>query len=1245
MEKRKRIAVLMGEADKFSNKNFIEGFLKKAFEFDYDVLVFSAYRMYQETTSREQGDTNIFSLVPYDMFDAVVVFADTIQTPGVLGRIEEELVTYFKGKVLFVDRESERFDTIFMEDYKLAKCIISHLIEEDGCTDIAYLTGKPWVKQSVVRVQAFRDCMAEHGLEVREDRILYGDFWYSSGYSVVEKLLKKPENLPQAIACANDCMAIGAADALTKAGFRIPEDIAIIGYEYTEESATSPSPITSIYVPYYEYGEYACEYIDAALKDKKIDRFDPDAKLFIGRSCGCDTYVEPVQSRLRDKWETERSGSGFYDVSNSMMEDIMSQTKFMDLLNIIYTYTYQIRPFESFNLCLNACWGDTEKLISRENGQSNYTDTMINAIKCGNSDGDDSEIGVDNTFDLQCLLPELYEKRDKPSAFFFTPLFFENSCMGYAVVSYGSAPVAYSSGYRLWICNVMRGLESFRRLEIVNRYRELIRTSMFQDDITGLCNYDGFMNETAELAASGRRLCIVSADIKAISQINKKYGRKEGDRVIARVGKLIKRCKSARYVCRLGNDEYLMASISEDGDVAEKMKQELSAFVDKENNTGKKYTIEICFGEAAGIINDMKDIEHLINESISCKNGNKRSLEPTLDALQFNEEEKKIAEVVKNILDNNLFTYHFQPIIYAGTGEIFSYEALMRSNTSVMVSPLDILKYAEAINRIYDVEKNTFCNVIKLINENSLLFENKKVFINSIPGVKLSDADVDYINQQLKDHNGQIVVELTEQAELNDAELAVLKHKYKELGVEMAVDDYGTGYSNVTNLLRYMPKYVKIDRTLLTEIQNSPQKQHFVSEIIEFAHSNDILALAEGIETSEELQMVIHLGVDLIQGYYVAKPSEEIIQTIAVNVKREINQLYTQEIYNKNNNTYVAGKEFRISLAKLVSDEYECIVVSNEESTYRDLSVVGVPGQRSGIVIRIEDGYHGTITVENVSLAGKRGLPCINLGDNCDVTMVLKGDNYLRTGGIRVPETSRLTLTGDGDIFIDCNYEHYFGIGNDIDKAHGDLSFEQSGAIEIQGNASLGIGIGAGLGGNISFFSGKVILNMTGKDVVCVGSIDGDTNINIGGCDIVIGCSVYNGVGIGSMNGRVKCSTSHIAVNVRVTGTQWLGIGSRTAVGNELNIHNCSVNMSSHTKEICGVGSYSGDAAIDVRFASINLTLIGEKKIVVGDFDRKSILYLVNAEINAETDERRKLISGIKPENLHIEEGGLNFEV
>ena len=144
-------------------------------------------------------------------------------------------------------------------------------------------------------------------------------------------------------------------------------------------------------------------------------------------------------------------------------------------------------------------------------------------------------------------------------------------------------------------------------------------------------------------------------------------------------------------------------------------------------------------------------------------------------------------------------------------------------------------------------------------------------------GCRLSDNDQELIEELLRKLGDKIVVEFTEEAELSDQMLGEIKEKYLGMNVETAIDDYGSGYSNVNNLLRYMPRYVKIDRMLMTNIHEDPQKQHFVKDIIEFAHDNDIVTLAEGVELNKELREVIRLGADICRNIFKRYPGVHVL--------------------------------------------------------------------------------------------------------------------------------------------------------------------------------------------------------------------------------------------------------------------------------------------------------------------------------------------------------------------------------
>ena len=192
------------------------------------------------------------------------------------------------------------------------------------------------------------------------------------------------------------------------------------------------------------------------------------------------------------------------------------------------------------------------------------------------------------------------------------------------------------------------------------------------------------------------------------------------------------------------------------------------------------------------------------------------------------------------------------------------------------------------MNRLYDIEKATFNGVLNYLESHEEEFRGRKVFINSLPAHQLQGDDENSLIERISHFRGKIVVEYTEGSELDDATVVQRNEAFSSLDIELALDDYGSGYSNVNNLIRYMPRYVKIDRMLISDINESSQQRHFVLSIIEYARKNNIQVLAEGVETLDELRTVISLGVDLIQGYYTGRPGKKPLEQIDENVRTQI---------------------------------------------------------------------------------------------------------------------------------------------------------------------------------------------------------------------------------------------------------------------------------------------------------------------------------------------------------------------
>ena len=1237
MAERKKIALLVGQADEYYQSQFIEGFTSKAFERDLDVVVFASYLKYQNSRVREIGETSIFSLVPYEEFDAIAVMADTLQSPGLADSIEEIIHERCTCPVLFVDKESKYFPSIFPNHYEDAKKLVAHLIEDHGYTDIAYLTGKAWHQYSRQRLQGFMDAMSEHGLKVGKDRVFYGDFWYTSGESLGDRLIKKGDKLPQAIACANDCMAIGLATALTDNGLKIPEDIAVIGYDSMEEGRYSPEPITSVKLPAKAMGSHACENLFDMMNGREPAPFKELGEFFCGSSCGCEKHIiNEIDTKYRKVWPTDTSHNSVFSSFNHLDEDLVIQNDFDGLTRTVFSYVFQIRDFEGFSLCLNDKWQEKAKNMAGTIDDARlsvekltetdryFSRKMMHVIACRPENLNCDRVSDDVYFDRDVLIPRLGMDRDKPEAFFFTPLHFEDSIFGYAVLSF-TEPKSYKKSYRFWLHSLMRGLENFRRYDELIRINKKLEASLIRDPLTGIYNYNGFLQQTDNIInmnplKDGEKIGIVAIDIKNLSKINNDDGRLAGDNAIISIGRMLGETFAKGQIFCMGNGEMIAMETLSDPDATQVLEDRIKILNDKIEDYNASLPagsrrVEVYYGTAEGQPRIREDYERLVNVALSRKNGQKLNFQ-RLTADGLNDDQIKEARIVNYILDENRINYHFQPIIDAHTGEIYAYEALMRADTNPYIQPLLVIKYAEIFGRLYEIEFATFSNVIKFVVDHPQAFKpGAKIFINSLPGQHLKKDDMKKIFEMTKAAKEQLVVEFTEQSEIDDGALDSMKEEYKSLGFETAVDDYGTGYSNVSNLLRYMPNYVKIDRALLANIQDSPQKQHFVKDIIEFSHDNNILALAEGIETAEEIATVIRLGIDLIQGYYTARPSELIRKEIDPDIKAEIirhSKSRDDEVMRKE---YVAGREARISLSQLVKEGYNTIRITSGEVTHRDLIISGVPGDEAKIYVEIEDGYKGRIMLENCEFTGKKRAAAIDIGKDCDVTISISGENKLIDGGIRLASTSNLMFEGDGKLLINDTRVEAFGIGNDMDSYHGDIVFDQDGLIDITVNATKSVAIGSGLGGHISIRRGAYKINLMGQQSVGIGSISGDIEPLISNCAMEIKSVALSGIGIGSFLGRCDTMIEHSSVNMDFFGNDVILVGSKRSDKLQISIFSAAFTARARAHDVTVLGSgTAGPTTINIDYLAFKVDLEGKQVGIYRGVDKSVKIRISNSQ-------------------------------
>lgn len=417
--------------------------------------------------------------------------------------------------------------------------------------------------------------------------------------------------------------------------------------------------------------------------------------------------------------------------------------------------------------------------------------------------------------------------------------------------------------------------------------RKRIEHERDYDILTGLYNRQAFNRVCTELFAAPERMgvaALLMMDLDNLKHINDTYGHDWGDQYIRRTGQCLRDNTPAGTVCaRLSGDEFLVLfhgyrsrdEVRAKIDCLTKAMQINVALLP----SGNALHISLS-GGIAWYPDDGQDWETLKKYAdfamYQVKHADKGRVEE-FDIGVYNREAyaERTRREFQQLLSNAQVFYCFQPIFSARSGRVVAYEALMRSDLPTLRSPATIMKLAREQGALYEIERITFTKALETFDSlcrAGSVSGDAMLFVNSIANTCLTQADVDYIDSRWRELRRRMVIEITEEEEI-DYEALERKRNAPGFSGMFALDDYGSGYSNENTLLQLAPRFVKVDITIIRGIDTSPDKQQILRNVVAYAHSRSMKIVAEGVETAAELRTVTELGADLLQGYFLARPA------------------------------------------------------------------------------------------------------------------------------------------------------------------------------------------------------------------------------------------------------------------------------------------------------------------------------------------------------------------------------------
>ena len=412
--------------------------------------------------------------------------------------------------------------------------------------------------------------------------------------------------------------------------------------------------------------------------------------------------------------------------------------------------------------------------------------------------------------------------------------------------------------------------EQTRELQEKN---EELTHRLLNDNLTGLPNRMA-LNNAIENAPSPALMLV---DIDTFRSFNESYGEKVGNEILVAFARLLEHygAEHGLRTFRLGSDVFaLFSPVCESLERCEKIAPELIAYLSHHEIQVPSYEFSLQLNVTLGI---WKGREKLIEKASMALKYAKINAQPYLvytEAYNFDTKyrhDMRWKRILKKAVEENGITLHLQPITDREKHPVH-YEALMRiKGEEETHSPAQFLPVAKRVKFFTQLSYLTVEKALRVCRDSGC-----SININlSVENIE-SPAFVSWLKRRIETLNvaPKITLEILESENIRnyDTMIAFFDEMHR-LGCKMALDDFGSGYSNFAYLQRLHPDYIKIDGSLVKEVDRDENARIIVRSINDFAHSLGIMTVAEHVHSEAVFDELKQMGIDYFQGFYLGRPS------------------------------------------------------------------------------------------------------------------------------------------------------------------------------------------------------------------------------------------------------------------------------------------------------------------------------------------------------------------------------------
>ncbi|MCR5625445.1 MAG: substrate-binding domain-containing protein [Lachnospiraceae bacterium] len=571
----KVIAVCISKVHDTSCFEFVTKLNQKINGENYRLFIYNLCNDLSWSEDKQNIEAAVFDLIDYSITDAVVIMNEKIRNKEVTQEIIKKSVAH-NVPAFVVDGEYEECINLNFDYNQGFENVVRHVVESHSVKNVHFMSGDLGNPFAERRLEVFKKVIAQNGIIFDESMVSYGNFAADHTAKATEKIIASG-NIPEAIICANDVMAISVVSVLKQHGISVPHQVIVTGFDGIDEIFYLSPQITSCFCDYDDMATTVFESIKKKLDGEEVSNIvNVTPKLILSESCGCNTDAKEFEPDFLKIVTT--SFFRAQDENRIIFEMVESMQNAPN--KKAATACLDKREFN--NMCCvinNSCTDRSINLVSMDIPDK-YEDEMYLLY-----DGIAGDKFSQGEFKRSEIVPNLEDKLKLGEPLIFNELDFMGKTLGYACFQYREPDVVQYSKISLIVTALRNAVGGFVNVQYQHYISEKMGELYKIDPQTKLYNRFGFDLEykalEAKLKNEGGKLTVIFARLDNLDSITEEYGYAAGDDAIETAAEIFKEACPDYAICvHFGGSDMMAVIEGESGtdDIVNKIKASIGDF-------------------------------------------------------------------------------------------------------------------------------------------------------------------------------------------------------------------------------------------------------------------------------------------------------------------------------------------------------------------------------------------------------------------------------------------------------------------------------------------------------------------------------------------------------------------------------------------------------------------------------------------------------------------------------------------